>query len=497
MSAPIPGSRCSVISSNDSCSSSARGWHSAIAGAALVLGSSLLYGCTLAPTLLWGDDAMFQRALATGALTNHPVWGILARLFARLPWGDWAFRANLLSAVGAVGAVGALFLCTRAVGGSVRAASVAAASLAVSHTFWLQAVRAEVYTLHMFLFLVGLWALLRWHRNPANVPGLVLGLVLWVIGTANHLLLTMAFVGGAWLLWVAIPRPQRRRAVLVVFLLALGGASLVMLLAPAFFRSVVPDTADFVLAKLRFSTRWTLAHLILFIYQFPFLIVFAIPGFRWLYICSRNVAISLALVAIPTSVFAITHGILESYVFHLPVYALIALCIGLGSEILSRGWPWRKWLLAAASILTLTVGVYRITPVLLDRFAPRLIYARDLPGRPANLFFLWPPKPGYLGARWFAEATMSTLPSNAVIMADWTPFTPLQYLQDVEGDRPDVLLVHADALGIEILRKYCDERPLFLADADPRYYPVNELEGNYHLEQFEHIYRLLPKKACP
>lgn len=65
---------------------------------------------------------MFQRALAVGSLTSHPVRGALARLFARLPWGDFAFRTNLASAVCAVGAVGLLFLTTRALSGSLRAA---------------------------------------------------------------------------------------------------------------------------------------------------------------------------------------------------------------------------------------------------------------------------------------------------------------------------------------------------------------------------------------
>jgi hypothetical protein len=463
-------------------------------GATLLAGAASLYIYTLAPTLLWGDDAMFQRALAMGALTNHPVWGVLARLFARLPWGDCAFRANLVSAACAVAAIGALFFCTRSVGGSVRAACVAGGSLAISHTFWLEAVRAEVYTLHLFLFLAGLGWLLRWHRNPASWPSLVLGLALWFIGTVNHLLLTMAFVGGAWLLWTGVPRPRRGRAILVGALLAVGGALLTTLLAPTVVNSAV---LDFVLANFRLSPRWTLAHLMLFIYQFPFLMVLAILGFRRLYKCSRDIALSLALVAIPTSVFAITHGILESYVFHLPVYALIALCIGLGSESFSQGWSWRKWFLMVAVILLLTVGVYRGTPMLLERFAPRIIYARDLPGRSANEFFLWPPKRGYLGARWFAESTLRLVAPEAIVMADWTPFAPLQYLQDVEGQRPDVLLVHADSHGVQVLREFSGRRPLFLANADPRYYPMNEIEEHFRLEPVGHIQELKPREGNP
>ncbi len=469
----------------------------ALAGSVLLLGSAVLYGYTVAPTLLWGDDAMFQRALALGVLTNHPIWGILARLFARLPWGDLSFKANLISAVSAVGAVAFLFLTTRVAGGSNRAALVGGVTLAIAHTFWLQAVRAEVYTLHLLLFLAGLWALLRWRRETANWLWLVLGLALWLIGTVNHLLLTTALPGGAWLLWTAIPRPHRKRTLLRLMVLAAGGAVVTAVLAPAFITQVVPDTARVVLATLRFSPRWMLAHLALLVYQFPLLWVLAMPGFRHLWYRDRDVAISLAWIAVPTAAFAATHGILESYVFYLPVYALLALSIGLGSDSFTHGWSWPRWLVAGSAILALHVGIYRLTPLLLERLAPRLIYARDLPGRAANHFFLWPPKRSYVGARWFAETTMGLLPPEAIIIADWTPFTPLQYLQDVEGQRPDVLIVQPDSRGMQIVRENGGQRPLFLANADPRYYPVTELADHYHLEPVGHIYALVPQETHP
>ena len=60
--------------------------------------ASYLY--TIAPTLLWGDDAKFQwmaylRDTRAGAAYDHPVWVILAHPFTRLPVGDVAFRATL------------------------------------------------------------------------------------------------------------------------------------------------------------------------------------------------------------------------------------------------------------------------------------------------------------------------------------------------------------------------------------------------------------------
>ena len=72
------------------------------AGLILSLGF-MLYVSTLAPTVLWGDDAELQRLAWSGGETNpgrgHSLWLVIARAFDALPWGDPARRANLVSAV--------------------------------------------------------------------------------------------------------------------------------------------------------------------------------------------------------------------------------------------------------------------------------------------------------------------------------------------------------------------------------------------------------------
>ncbi len=464
-----------------------------------MLSSGLLFVCTLAPTLLWGDDAMFQHALAVGELTNHPLWGLLARLFALLPLTDFALKANLISAICAMGAVAVLVQVSLALGASPRAALLSGIALAVSHTFWLQSVRAEVYTLHLLLFLTGLWAILKWRRCPQRWGWLLFGLFVWLIGTINHLLMSMAFLGGVWLIVSGIPSRSYR-----YLLPALAGLAAMGLLAvaavPGFFATVIPGSARVVLESFRFSPRWVLAHLALLVYQAPALVLLAVPGVRRLWRSDHQAAIGLLLIAVPTVVFAATHGILEAYVFYLPAYALLALAIGLGSDILSRRWSGARWSLTLLAVLCLHLSIYRLTPAILEHFAPGLIYARDLPGRPANLFFLWPPKRGYTGARWFAETALRLVPANAVLVADWTPYAPLRYLQDVEGIRQDVSIIMPDAPGdlcLRTLRESDGARALFLANADARYYPLSEIERYWQLVPEGPIYALLPRGENP
>jgi len=107
---------------------------------------------TIAPTLLWGDDAKFQwmaylRDTRAGAAYDHRFWVILAHPFTRLPVGDVAFRATLWTSIWAAVAVALVYAVLRRLTSSGWAAAVGAATLMVSHTFWTHAVRAEVYSL--------------------------------------------------------------------------------------------------------------------------------------------------------------------------------------------------------------------------------------------------------------------------------------------------------------------------------------------------------------
>lgn len=79
-------------------------------------------------------------------------------------------------------------------------------------------------------------------------------------------------------------------------------------------------------------------------------------------------------------------------------------------------------------------------------------------------------------------------------MVDWTPMTPIQYLQAVEGRRPDVRLVFASARGAQVFRLAKGRSPLFLANADPRYYSIAELTEFFDLESVGPVFRLVPKE---
>ena len=130
---------------------------------------SVVYAMTLAPGLTWAnrgaDGGDLITAAATGGVAHppgYPTYLILARLFQMLPWGNLAFRTNLMSAVFAVfTAVIVADLSRRSFAaqkGIARwAGFIAGLAFGLSQLFWSQAVITEVYTLNAFFVVLILW----------------------------------------------------------------------------------------------------------------------------------------------------------------------------------------------------------------------------------------------------------------------------------------------------------------------------------------------------
>jgi len=116
--------------------------------------------------------------MATGELTaaavlggvphppGFPVFAILARLFAALPFGPCvAWRVNLLSAVSTAAAAGVLCAVAQRLSGSMAAGFLAAALFGTNPIVWHNATAAEVFGLNAFFVALALWLWQNNHRN--------------------------------------------------------------------------------------------------------------------------------------------------------------------------------------------------------------------------------------------------------------------------------------------------------------------------------------------
>ena len=117
---------------------------------ALLLGilSLALYVRTLAPSLLYGDIAEFQTLSYTLGMTHasgYPTQIIFGKLFTFLPFGNIAYRINLMSAFFGALAVANVYLIVRLMGGWRVAGFVASLALTTSVFFWRRTIIAESY----------------------------------------------------------------------------------------------------------------------------------------------------------------------------------------------------------------------------------------------------------------------------------------------------------------------------------------------------------------
>ena len=172
-----------------------RRWIPALFGAAVAAVTAVLYARTLAPTVLrYGeaetlDAAMLQAGvsvLGIGHPTGYPTYMMLTHLFTYLPVGDPAYRVNLASAVYGAAAVSVVYLAGWRLSRSAMAAAAGALAFGLSGTFWSQAVIAEVYTLEALLVVLVILVLLLW-RDRRDDRYLLLCALLVGLSLTHHL----------------------------------------------------------------------------------------------------------------------------------------------------------------------------------------------------------------------------------------------------------------------------------------------------------------------
>lgn len=350
----------------------------------VLTGLAWVYISTLAPSLTWANGGSDSGELIAAAATlgiahppGYPTYLLLARLFQTLPYGDLAWRTNLLSVAAALGTVACIYalvrLLTPTSGWSSLAAALAALLFGCSPLFWSQSVIAEVYTLNtLFVALLLLFILLHiQHPQPVHVRYILLQGLLAGLALGNHV--TVALPVAAWLTVLACctPPPQRLRLTLPG-LAGLGFGLLIYLYLPlraATHPAITwgnPATWDgfwwVVSAHLYHPLAFGLAPeylpgrvaawATLLVQQFGWsgvvlgfvALVYTVQARAWMVIT--------ALLAVLYSAFAITYDTADSAAYLLPVYLIFATWLGSGlAMLLNASARWQPHLTLAILVL--------------------------------------------------------------------------------------------------------------------------------------------------
>ena len=138
-----------------------------IVGSFVFLTFLAIYTKTLCPTVFWWDSGEFIANIAVLGIPHRPgfpIYVLLGKFFSLLPLGGVAFRVNLLSAILTSASLTILYKffleaarlffpeMAKRKGRLLFSALFFVLISGFTYTFWIQAVRAEVYSLNIFFF---------------------------------------------------------------------------------------------------------------------------------------------------------------------------------------------------------------------------------------------------------------------------------------------------------------------------------------------------------
>ena len=457
--------------------------------------AALAYLLTMAPTMSWANGSADSGELATAARywgvmhpTGYPLYTVLGAAFGLLPFGDFAFRTNLLSATAAALAAGVMALLvtehTAPLGRwpSAAGALLAALLFAFSPMLWSQAVVTEVYTLNILALVTVCYCAERAQRAGAS-PAALLPLAVVAGAALAHHATSALLVGTVGVRLLVALRLWRRPAAIVVPALT---AVAVMLAAFALLPWRAASAPAFAVWGDVTTLQGLLDHITAASYRpalfslgaaqsllkIPALArmlldqlgmagyVLMLCGLWWWWRSDRPQVLWWLVTALAFIVFAIDYPVLDSQVYLLPFFTLAFWAAGVGAAVVlaeidrrARRPLWRRWLPGIACA-ALAAGACIAT-------APRVSMA------------------GNHEAVDFAHTALADAPPAAILISreDGTTFS-LWYAQHVEGLRPDVRIIDNRVITAPWYRhRLPREYPDLVVPPDDQMPPLYELSS--------------------
>ena len=406
----------------------------------------LVYSLTLAPDLTWAYDSADGAELITAASTlgiphppGYPTFVLLGHAVSRIAVGPLPLRFNLFSALAMAAAVAMVAIAAWWIQGSGarnRAAGAAAAALTLGFLtpVWQQAIVTEVYALNLAVVALLILALLR--QWPVPATGFLFGLSLTTHLTS--LLLAPLSFG-------LTPRDQWPRL----------GAATVLGLAPLLILPILAGSGSPVV--------WgEPQHL---------------GGWWWL-VSGQLYRPNLLSIPAADAIARLWDWLWAAQIF-IPATALL-----LGIPVLRRSESLRSS--RAAALLRVTSALYLFASItygtedalvlLLPGLACSILLLAPVLARAGLASLLLPAALLLLNfnrldlsadrlARSLGEPLLSAAPQDAILLTegDATTFT-LWYLHEVEGQRPDIVVIDRNLFGFEWYRRRLAARQSWLPE---------------------------------
>lgn len=412
-------------------------------GIAFTLIFAGLYALTLSADIQPADSGEFQWIIPQAGVLHppgFPLYTMLAYLFVSLFGGfKPALAITLFSLMTSSLTLLVVWQTVWQLTRSGWGCAIAVVALGGAPTFWAQATTANIRSLTTLLAALALYALLRLssEKEDGFDRWLITAVFFATLGIAHHpSLLFFGLIYVIYVLWLDRTILSSPRRLGVLFLTAVP-AVLPFLYLPLRANSGAPGTRPslatwdgfwnhalargfagdlffFVEPSLllsRLGVMWTVLR-----FQMPFwLLLGAFGGAVWLLWKNRPIAFLLiGTFGLHTLVTA-TYRAPQTVEYMMPAYLPLVLCLGCGV-----GWLGQ---LQSFNLMALIAAVGLMLVALFSTASHWQSF------RSINQS---------VDTRQYSEALLHDAPQNSLVLADWHWFTPLRYLQDIEGVRPDV-----------------------------------------------------------
>lgn len=414
-----------------------------------------VYVFTCGRGALWQDSGMYLYRIwhndfegGLGLALSHPLYHLVGMAVKQIPFGEFGFKINLISAVCGAFTVANVFLFLRLLTGSLFPGIVGAISLGVSWTFWQHSVMAEDYVMYTAFLTAELVFLLRYFQTGKNSKlywvGLLNGLsiavhMLGIIPLACYVLLaafllfkkhiTFRSLGIILLFWVVGALPYE---FLVIRRMIVSGDIAGTIMSALFGNSWAGDVLN-----VSMSMRIVKENILFIGLSFPTLNIFLfLAALFGLHKSVKDKCLLYFLYGLLALffVFAFRYTVPDRYAFFIPFYCMVSIFLGIGAHMQYTMLGKRKIIAGTAIFMALVpIAVYIIVPVIAERKGISIGTSRTIPYRNDYAHFLSPWKSFDRSAELFAADALGSIEENAVIIADGTTVYSLWYGQDIKG----------------------------------------------------------------
>lgn len=460
----------------------------------IVFGLSLgSYVMTLLPGVGWGDTAEWQtvpHVLGIPHTTGYPLYIFAGKLFTYLPFGNIAYRLNLMSAFFAAVAAFFVYLTVQKLTKDIASAVASGLIFAFSNTLWSQAVIAEVYTFNAFFVSSVIFFMVMW-RLSRNLRWFLIATVLYAFSFGNHLtMITMVPAIFFYILVTDLKIFINWKAILVVVLAIILSASMYLYIPyrsaqdPVFhwikdwrlssvenwdgFKDYISGTVFF--KKRMFSISMTELpkreemYVKFLSEQFPWVSIVAGIFGAWEMIKIFPVSfLFLALIFLGNLAFSMSYQIFDIYVYFIPSYLIISIFMGFTFDEIKKVSlrPVQAWLITfknkKSAMIIFNISVVIISLVLL--FLPYYVYVNN---------YSKVDRSRDKSAEIYAREFLSGLDRSSVaLFAGWNKAMAVRYMQYCEGLRSDVKLIYAfRGYWPGYIQRYFNTLPVYTFDYD-------------------------------